>query len=67
MIALLEGMPKRRSVSEQLHDAQQHSAKSELLEMSWDELDRAGRLQELRDTAPEVYTEKYNHRFHTAL
>ena len=67
VIALLEAMPRRRSVTEQLHDAKQQSAKNELLEMSWDDLDRAGRLQELRDSAPEVYTEKYNQRFHTAL
>ena len=67
VIAMLEAMPKRRSVTEQLHDAKQQSAKNELLEMSWDDLDRTGRLQELRDSAPEVYTEKYNQRFHTAL
>lgn len=67
VIALLEAMPRRRSVTEQLHDAKQQSAKNELLEMSWDDLDRTGRLQELRDSAPEVYTEKYNQRFHTAL
>lgn len=30
---------------------------------SWDELDRAGRLAELRNSAPEVYKAKFKDKF----
>ena len=65
VLSLLESMPRRKSVVSQLKDDTQSSPKVDLLEMSWNELDRAGRLQELRDAYPDAYLEKFNAKFHS--
>ena len=65
VLSLLESMPRRKSVVSQLKDDTQSTPKVDLLEMSWNELDRAGRLQELRDAYPDAYMEKFNSKFHS--
>ena len=65
VLSLLESMPRRKSVVSQLMDDTQSTPKVDLLEMSWNELDRAGRLQELRDAYPDAYLEKFNAKFHS--
>lgn len=60
--AMLESIPQRQSVSAML--GQQHdTALSDIRDKSWDELDKAGRLLELKDKAPDLYKEKFKARF----
>lgn len=44
---------------------QQQTELADLASKTWDELDRAGRLVELKDKAPELYREKFKARFGT--
>lgn len=63
--SILEGLPKRKSVKEMIDERSQQSNTnlSDLQKKSWDELDKAGKLVELRDNHPDVYAEKYKERF----
>lgn len=60
--AMLDAIPRRRSVSGQL-SGDNGPALGDLKAKSWDELDRAGKLLELKDKAPEIYKEKFKERF----
>lgn len=60
--AMIETLPKRKSVAEQIENAQSKEDKG-ILSLSWDELDKAEKLAELRDKHPDVYKEKYAERF----
>lgn len=60
--ATLEALPKTRSITEQL---QSQPGEHKLANMSWDELDKSGKLPELRDSDPKLYEEKYNEHFKT--
>lgn len=60
--AMIETLPKRKSVAEQINNAQSKEDKG-ILSMSWDELDKSDRLAELRDKYPDAYKEKYAERF----
>ena len=62
---LLESLPARQSVSQQIDQASGKS-KVELTDLetkSWDELDRAGKLIMLKDSYPDLYKEKYKDKF----
>lgn len=61
-LRVIEAMPKRRSVTEQLTD-KKNSKTASLADKSWDELDKLGKLAELRANDPTLYQEKYNERF----
>ncbi len=61
-LRVLEAMPKRRSVTEQLTD-KKDSKMASLADKSWEELDKLGKLAELRANDPALYQEKYNERF----
>lgn len=61
--AMLSAIPKPVSPTEEIEKAKEKSATTELSSMSWDELDRSDRLQELRDTDPELYEEKKREKF----
>lgn len=65
--AVLAAIPYRKSVVSQIDAAkgQQQTELSDLASKTWDELDRAGRLVELKDKAPELYREKFKARFGT--
>lgn len=65
--AVLAAIPHRKSVVSQIDATreQQQTELSDLASKTWDELDRAGRLVELRDKAPELYREKFKARFGT--
>lgn len=58
--ATLEALPKTKSIAREL---QMTSGEHTLANMSWDELDRAGKLQELRDSDPLLYQEKFKEQF----
>lgn len=65
--AVLAAIPHRKSVVSQIDTAreQQQTELSDLASKTWDELDRAGRLVELKDKAPELFREKFKVRFGT--
>lgn len=59
---MLEGIPGYKSIKEQLKD----SDKSELQKLSdktWDELDKSGELQILKDKYPDEYEKKFDEKF----
>lgn len=64
---VLAAIPHRQSVVSQIDAAkgQQQTELADLASKTWDELDRAGRLVELKDKAPELYREKFKARFGT--
>lgn len=64
---MLAAIPHRQSVVSQIDAAkgQQQTELADLASKTWDELDRAGRLVELKDKAPELYREKFKARFGT--
>ena len=63
--AVLEAIPVRPSVSQQIEQASGASASglADLQVKSWDELDRAEKLTLLRDNCPDVYRAKFKERF----
>lgn len=65
--ATLDAIARRQSVTERIREGerQQTVALSDLADKSWDELDKAGRLVELKDKAPELYREKFKAEFGT--
>lgn len=65
--AVLAAIPHRQSVVSQIDAAkgQQQTELADLASKTWDELDRAGRLVELKDKAPELFREKFKARFGT--
>lgn len=61
----LSAIPKRVSIKAQI-DKNEQQATGELADMtskSWDELDRAGKLQVLKDKYPDVYSEKFQQKY----
>ena len=65
--ATLDAIPRRQSVTGRIREGerQQATALSDLAGKSWNELDKAGRLAELKDKAPELYREKFKAEFGT--
>jgi hypothetical protein len=59
---MIEGIPGNPSIKDQLEDADK-SELQKLSDKSWDELDKSGQLQKLKDKYPEVYMEKFNSTF----
>lgn len=62
---MLEGLPKRQSVTEQIAASagQSATALADLQKASWEDLDRTGKLVELKDKYPDLYVEKFEKRF----
>lgn len=61
-LRVLEAMPKRRSVTEQLTD-KKNSKTASLADKSWEELDKLGKLAELQKRDPDLYAEKFREQF----
>lgn len=59
---LIEGIPGYKSIKEQLKDGDK-SELEKLSEKSWDELDKSGELQMLKDKYPNEYDKKYAEKF----
>lgn len=57
--AALAAMPERKPMETSAPAA----ADADLMKMSWDELDKADRLYDLKTKYPEVYQQKYNEKF----
>ena len=60
--ALLATMTPKASAKEFIHQGK-GGAGSDLLSMSWDEIDKAGRLAELKNQYPEAYRQKFEETF----
>ncbi|MDR1102955.1 MAG: hypothetical protein LBL42_04265 [Tannerella sp.] len=65
----LEAVPARQSVAGRIEQARVAGspALADMEKMSWDELDRAEKLTELKDHYPEVYAAKFKGRFGVEL
>ena len=65
--ATLDAIPRRQSVTGRIREGERQLATelSDLASKSWNELDKAGRLVELKDKAPELYREKFKAEFGT--
>lgn len=59
--ASLEAIPARKSIAEQIERTDNSTLKD--FSGTWDELDRAGRLIELKDKDPELFKEKFKKQF----
>lgn len=59
---MLESIPRRNSVTGQIHRTA-GVAMADLEGKSWDELDKAGKLLDLKDSYPDVYAKKFKERF----
>lgn len=64
-ITVLSALPERKSVSSMIreNEEQKKTNSANLCDKSWDELDRTGKLVELRDQYPDIYQQKYNEKF----
>lgn len=61
-----ELIPERKSIAQQLTDHTRETRKTKsLASLSWDELDRSGKLARLREEDPDAYAEKYKAKFGT--
>lgn len=63
--AMLSALPKPASVNEEINKSKDkgNSKLDEWAKLSWDELDKAGHLPELKTQAPDIYEEKFKEEF----
>ncbi len=59
----LESLPKRTPASEKLSDEDNPTEREELEKLSWDELDKAEKLETLKDKYYDLYEQKYEKEF----
>lgn len=62
---MLTNIPKRPSVKKEIERQEQQNTGelADLIAKSWDELDKGGKLQTLRDEYPDIYAEKFKAKF----
>lgn len=59
----LASIPVRKSVKGQLGDEGEDKERESLSKMSWDELDKNGKLRNLKDNYSDLYSEKFEAKF----
>lgn len=61
----LEAIPLRRSVSSQMEEGKtkDNAELADMQKLSWDEIDKQGKLIVLRDKYPDLYEQKFEQRF----
>lgn len=62
-IDLLNSLPKRNKIADQLNDGDDSSPESKYGKLSWSELDKGNHLTKLKADHPEYYTERYELHF----
>jgi hypothetical protein len=63
--ASLAAIPVRKSVKDQLRDGQENiSERDALAKLSWDELDKSGKLRVVKEKYQDLYEEKFEGKFH---
>jgi len=62
---VLTAIPKRTSVKTEIEGAERkdNSELADMIKLSWDELDKAGKLTTLKDKYPDVFKEKFDVQF----
>lgn len=60
---ILAAIPVRKSVKQQIEASNVPAQFADWTNKSWDELDKAGKLAELRDKHFDIYSEKYEEKF----
>lgn len=60
---MIEGLPKRTTLKDALGEGGDKSELEKLMAQSWDELDKGGKLAQLKDKYPESYKEKFAEKF----
>ena len=60
---LLDSMTKRTDDVRQYINKEGTPSKSDILSMSWDEIDKAGRLAELKNSYPDIFNQKFEETF----
>lgn len=63
--ATLEAIPQRSSVTKQIEAGKEHPSVelADFTKKSWEELDKAGTLVQLKDKFPDLYEQKFESRF----
>lgn len=61
--AMLAAIPHRASVAAQINSGNGNVSLGDLKDKSWEQLDKAGKLMELKDNHPDVYKAKFKERF----
>ena len=61
--AMLAAIPRRANVVDQMGTKGSGVTLGDWKDKSWDELDKAGKLMELKDVLPELYKSKFKERF----
>ena len=61
--AMLAAIPRRANVVDQMGTKGSGVTLGDWKDKSWDELDKAGKLMELKDILPELYKSKFKERF----
>lgn len=59
----LAALPKRKAVRDSLTDGMSKKEAERYASLSWDELDRKGKLKELKTNLPELYAQKFEEKF----
>lgn len=62
---MLAAIPARKSVKDEIEKQNQTSEVGELAKLSWDELDKAGKLKELKDKHADIFEQKFEEKFGT--
>lgn len=60
---VLESLPKRQSIAGRIETGEGNTELSDLQKMTWEQLDKAGKLVTLRDKYPDAYKEMFKTRF----
>ena len=62
-VAVINSLPKKNLRAADFINHSGGGDKSDLVKMSWDEIDRAGRLAELKNQYPDLYKSKFDETF----
>ena len=60
---MLSAIPARKSVKEEIEKQTQNTEVGEIAKLSWDELDKTGKLKELKEKHPDIFNQKFEEKF----
>lgn len=62
---MLSAVPVRKSVKEEIEKQNQGTEAGYLAKLNWDELDKTGKLKELKEKHPDIFNQKFEEKFGT--
>lgn len=62
---MLSAIPARKSVKEEIENQTQGTEAGYLAKLNWDELDKTGKLKELKEKHPDIFNQKFEEKFGT--